>query len=132
MMYPRLFLARNLLKDDGVIFVSIDDHEVCNLRSLMSEVFGEENFIAQLIWEKTRKNDSRFFSVGHEYMIVYAKNESYLRQIDTYWREEKPGARYIQEEYLRLRSIHDDDNEAIATGLKTYYASLPKSNLAKK
>lgn len=132
MMYPRLFLARNLLRDDGVIFVSIDDHEVYNLRSLMNEVFGEENFIAQLIWEKTRKNDSRFFSIGHEYMVVYGKNEGYLRQIDTYWREEKPGARQIQEEYLRLRSIHNDDDEAVAAGLKAYYASLPRNNLVKK
>jgi adenine-specific DNA-methyltransferase len=52
MMYPRLFLARNLLKDDGVIFVSIDDNEVHNLRLLMNEIYGEENFVANIIWEK--------------------------------------------------------------------------------
>jgi adenine-specific DNA-methyltransferase len=50
MMYPRLYLARKLLKDDGVIFVSIDDDEVANLRKLMDEIFGEENFVAQIIW----------------------------------------------------------------------------------
>ena len=52
MMYPRLFLARNLLREDGVIFVSIDDHEVHNLRAVMNEIFGEENFVATLIWQK--------------------------------------------------------------------------------
>src|SRR3990170_4105273 len=57
MMYPRLFLARQLLREDGVIFVSIDDHEAYNLRFLMNELYGEENFIAQLVWEKGRKND---------------------------------------------------------------------------
>src|SRR5581483_3600171 len=60
MMYPRLYLARNLLRDDGVVFVSIDDREVENLRRLCSDVFGEENFVAQIVWEKmyTTKNDS--------------------------------------------------------------------------
>src|SRR6202453_4485434 len=63
MMYPRLFLARQLLQDDGVICVSIDDFEDHHLRLLMNEVFGEENFIAQLVWEKGRKNDAKLFSV---------------------------------------------------------------------
>ena len=59
MMYPRLFLARNLLREDGVIFVSIDDHEVHNLRAVMNEIFGEENFVAQLVWQKrTHRNDA--------------------------------------------------------------------------
>jgi len=81
MMYPRLFLARQLLKEDGIILVSIDDHEAQNLRLLMNEVFGEENFVAQLVWEKGRKNDARLFSVGHEYMIAYAHSLDTLRQL---------------------------------------------------
>lgn len=64
MMYPRLKLAANLLRDDGVIFISIDSNEVHNLRKLCDEVFGEENFLADLVWEKTRKNDARFFLLG--------------------------------------------------------------------
>jgi adenine-specific DNA-methyltransferase len=76
MMYPRLRLARNLLRDDGVIFVSIDDHEVHNLRVLMSEVFGEENFIATVIWQKifSPKNTARHFSEDHDYVVVYARD----------------------------------------------------------
>lgn len=75
MMYPRLFLARNLLREDGVIFVSIDDHEVHNLRLLMDEIFGGENFVASVMWEKvhTRKNSARYFSVSHDYVLCYAR-----------------------------------------------------------
>ncbi len=76
MMYPRLFLARNLLREDGVIFVSIDDNEVHNLRLLMNEVFGEENFIASIIWERafSPKNDAKYFSENHDYLIAVCKN----------------------------------------------------------
>ena len=75
MMYPRLKLARNLLTDDGLIFISIDDHEVAHLRKLCDEIFGEANFAGQLIWKKggTGKNDSQFAVIEHEYVIVYAR-----------------------------------------------------------
>ena len=76
MMYPRLKLARNLLREDGVIFVSIDDHEIHNLRTLMNEVFGEENFVATAIWEKadSPRNSARQFSEDHDYVLVFSKN----------------------------------------------------------
>ena len=76
MMYPRLFLARNLLREDGVIFVSIDDHEVHNLRAVMNEIFGEENFVGQAIWQKkySPQNDAKHLSELHEYVIAYAKS----------------------------------------------------------
>ena len=76
MMYPRLFLARQLLREDGVIFVSIDDHEVHNLRLLMNDVFGEENFVATVIWQKvySPKSSARHFSEDHDYIVIYARN----------------------------------------------------------
>jgi len=76
MMYPRLFLARQLLRDDGVIFVSIDDHEVHNLRMIMNEVFGEENFITAVIWQKiySPKSSARHFSADHDYILVYGRS----------------------------------------------------------
>ena len=76
MMYPRLFLAKNLLRQDGVIFVSIDDNEVHNLRLAMNEIFGEENFLAQIVWQKIHsiKNDAKYFSDSHEYLICYSKS----------------------------------------------------------
>lgn len=74
MMYPRLFLARNLLMDDGVIFVSIDDDEAANLKKIMDEIFGEENFVAQLIW-KSGRTAASYFTNEHEYVLCYSKNK---------------------------------------------------------
>jgi len=77
MIYPRLRLAANLLRDDGVIFISIDDNEITNLRKLCDETFGEENFVAQIIWQKRTSPDMRTaFSTGHEYVLVYCKDMS--------------------------------------------------------
>lgn len=75
MMYPRLKLLKDLLTEDGAIFVSIDDHEHCNLRMLMDEVFGEENFIANIIWQKkyTQSNDAKYFSDTHDFIVAFAK-----------------------------------------------------------
>mgnify|MGYP000980897073 CR=1 FL=1 len=77
MMYPRLQLARNLLTDDGVIFISIDDNEVHNLRKICDEVFGEEHFVANLIWtnkEGGGSSDSKMFRLKHEYILCYSRN----------------------------------------------------------
>lgn len=95
MMYPRLFLARNLLRDDGVIFVSIDDNEVANLRLIMDEIFGEENFVAQFIWNKKNvvQNDADFVSVNHEYVICYGKRNEDL-EFNLMPRTEEQLARY--------------------------------------
>lgn len=81
MMYPRLRLAANLLQDDGVIFISIDDNEVANLRKICDEVFGEENFISQQIWEKkfAPQNDDKYITAVHDYIIIYAKYKELWR-----------------------------------------------------
>ncbi len=81
MMYPRLFLARNLLADDGAVFISIDDHEIHNLRQLMNDVFGEENFVATIIWHKmdSPKNSAIHLSEDHDYVTLYAKNAAVWR-----------------------------------------------------
>ena len=81
MMYPRLRLAANLLRDDGVIFISIDDNEVENLKKLCNEVFGEENFVGMISWFKkaSPSNDAQYFSNDIEYVIVYAKEKSIWR-----------------------------------------------------
>lgn len=81
MMFPRLKLARNLLKEDGAVFISIDDHEVDNLRKLCDEVFGARNFVAQIIWQKVYapKNSAQFFSEDHDYILVYAREKNAWR-----------------------------------------------------
>lgn len=80
MMYPRLKVARDLLSTDGVIFISIDDNEVENLRKICDEIFGSQNFVAQLIWERAfaPKNDAKYVSNSHNYVVIYAK------KIDTF------------------------------------------------
>ena len=76
MMYPRLLIAKNLLSDDGVMYISIDDYEQENLKKSCDEIFGKPNFVAQLVWERafSPKNDARFVSNSHEYILMYAKN----------------------------------------------------------
>ena len=83
MMYPRLFLARQLLRKDGIIFVSIDDNEVHNLRMLMNEVFGEENILQQVVWQRHGGggNDAKYFAVDHEYILAYAKNKQFIKKL---------------------------------------------------
>jgi len=83
MMYPRLKLARNLLKDDGVIFISIDDNEVHNLRKICDEIFGEDNFVDNMIWKKRYGGGAKekYLVSLHEYMLVYAKNIEFLGEL---------------------------------------------------
>ena len=131
-MYPRLLLAKDLLRDDGVIFISIDDNEQAQLKLLCDEIFGQENFISCLTWEKGRKNDAKFFSNGHEYLLVYAKSQAHLRENQTLWREEKPGAREIWDKYLELRQCHGDDDREIEFDLQTWFSELPRSHPSKK
>ena len=77
MMYPRLKVAKDLLSEDGVIFISIDDCEQRNLKILCDEIFGESNFVTQIVWQKIHsiKNDARYFSENHEYALIYARNK---------------------------------------------------------
>ncbi|MEV0901335.1 site-specific DNA-methyltransferase [Actinoplanes sp. NPDC049802] len=101
MMYPRLALARNLLADDGVVFISIDDHEIDNLKKIGTEIFGEQNFVAQIIWQKVYapKNSARWFSSDHDYILVFARNRER-------WRP-RPLARTAAME-ARYRNLDDD------------------------
>ena len=94
MMYPRLYLARNLLRDDGVIFISIDDGESANLRKLCDEIFGEENFKADIAWQKryTRSNNTVDFTTMVEHIFVYAKGEMF--NVSLLERTEEADARY--------------------------------------
>ena len=95
MMYPRLKLARDLLTDDGVIFISIDDNEQANLKRLCDEIFGEENFVDTLIWKKLYggKNDVQWFAHHHDYILTYSKNKN-LWQPNLLPRNEKQNERY--------------------------------------
>ena len=95
MMYPRLKLARNLLKEDGVIFISIDDNEQANLKKLCDEVFGEENFVANIVWQKkySPQNDAKWLSNMHDHILCYAKEKEIWRP-NLLSRTEEQNARY--------------------------------------
>ena len=95
MIYPRLKLAKDLLSDDGVIFISIDDNEQENLKKCCDEIFGGQNFVAQLIWERafSPKNDARFVSNSHDYVLVFAKDINQFK-IGRLPRTEEANARY--------------------------------------
>jgi len=111
MMYPRLFLAKNLLRDDGVIFISIDDNEVCNLRKICDEIFGEENFVAVLL-KKSKiggGSDTKYIIKEHEYIICYSKNISRLpemfvkhdREYLKRYKEEDENGKYFWDTFAR-------------------------------
>jgi adenine-specific DNA-methyltransferase len=115
MMYPRLKLAWNLLRNDGVIFVSIDDNEAHNLRQIMNEIFGEENFIAQIIIEGTPKNDPYVVSTSHEYCLVYAKEMEIAKTA---------GYGLTNKHYSNIQKIWDTyqpNYDEIEKKLKEYY-----------
>lgn len=90
-MERRLIHARRLLTETGVIVVAIGDDEHHRLRMLMDQVFGAENFIANVTWQGSGKNDARYTAGGVDYMLIYARNESQLRELDVRWKEPKPG-----------------------------------------
>ena len=130
MMLPRLTLLRELLRDDGAIFVSIDDNEVHRLRLLMDEVFGEENFVGSFVWEGTGKNDARFISVGHDYVLCYARRMESLHTNSNRWRVFKEGADQVQRKAAAFVEQRDGDCEAASDDLQTWFSSLDKKHKA--
>ena len=131
MIWPRLCLLKEFLRQDGAIFISIDENEIAHLRMLLDAIFGAKNLIAEMIWEKSRKNDARFISVGHEYVVVYARNKGRLVEDDVKWREYKVGTREIQRRYLRARQVAGEDDRAVEALLGRYYTTRKKGHPSK-
>jgi adenine-specific DNA-methyltransferase len=121
MVYPRLQLARDLLRPDGVIFVSIDDVEVANLRLACDGVFGAENFVAELIWEGANKNDARQIGIVHEYVLVYARNRD---AVSREWGIRKEGIEPVLEEVGRLKKKHGTDYAAASEELAGWFRAM--------
>ena len=128
MMYPRLVLLKQFLREDGAIFVSIDDNEVGNLQALMREVFGATNEVATIVWEKGKKGDSKLVSVTHEYIVVFARNKALLKERKVRWRRKKPGIDAVLEHYESLRKKHGDDHATIRKEMMAWYRALPKGD----
>ena len=118
MMLPRLRLARSLLRNDGTIFVSIDDAEVAHVRLMMDEIFGAENFIAELVWEGANKNDARQVGVVHEYVVIYSRNRE---KVEREWSLNKEGVEPVLREVARLKKLHGADHETASNDLAGWF-----------
>ena len=130
-MSRRLRIAKQLLSDKGVIFISIDDNEQAQLKLLCDEVFGAKNFICTFIWRGGKRNMSKWVSTSHEYMLAYANNLSNCNNIGVEWKERKKG---LSEIYTKVKSILDECNnnyELASKELKQWYKSLPENHPSK-
>lgn len=130
-MKSRLKIAKNLLTERGAIFISIDDNEQAQLKVLCDEIFGVENFITCLIWSAGRKNDSKYISVSHEYMLCYVKSISYLQEKGVLWKQRKQGIDDIYKEYEFLKKRYKNDYKAMSGELKAWYKLLPDNHPAR-
>jgi len=132
MMYERLVIARDLLKEDGVIFISIGSDEIKNTINLLEDVFGEENKISLITWEQGRKNDSTFFSESVDYIVIFAKNRSLLSSLGA-WREKKESVDSIFDFYKKCVEKYNSEYNVIEDKMRSFYKKLqdsdPRKNL---
>jgi len=127
-MEKRLRLAQPLLKDTGIIITAIDDTEFAHLKLLMDQIFGPQNFVSNIVWSGGRKNDSRFVSVGHDYMLIYAKSKPTLLDSDVKWREKKYGVDEILAAGLKAWEESGHDEVKATTLMKAWWKSVPKDS----
>lgn len=126
-MYSRLLLAKDLLKDDGVVFISIDDNEQANLKLLCNDVFGEENFIGNVVWQKSKKGDAKLISTTHEYILAFARNKTKTIERGI-WRIKKIGVDDVLNYYDQLVERYNNDHDRISKEMQRWYASMPKTD----
>jgi|JI6StandDraft_1071083.scaffolds.fasta_scaffold02891_3 adenine-specific DNA-methyltransferase len=131
-MHKRLKIAKRLLKSNGVIFVSIDDNEQAQLKLLMDEEFGERNFISNIIWSAGKKNDSKYISNSHEYVIAYFKNIDEIKAKKITWRERKDGIDRIYKMATLFVKKHSNDYRAATNELKKWFKDLKDNDPAKE
>jgi len=131
MIAPRIKLAKNILARDGAIFVSCDEGEHPRLRLVMDEVFGQANFVADMVWAAGRKNDSRLVSISHEYIVCYGRDVEYLREKDRVWRQRKNGLDEIYTQYERLKRKHGTNYKLMVMELKQWFQNLTGNHPSK-
>lgn len=123
MMYPRLKLARNLLTDDGVIFISIDENEFSNLKKICDEIFGESNFQGTIVRRTATDNNPTTVAVEHEYVLAYARNSSMVGQ----WAAPSENGAHIQRKYEELKESFGNKHEEIRKELRKWISEKLKS-----
>ncbi len=124
-IYPRLYVARHLLKDDGVICISIDENEHSHLKLLCDEIFGEYNFAGEIVWKNSSKNDQAYISVQHEYLLFYVKSKQFNTGA---WNEKKEGLDEIFKAFDGFKKKHGNDWDAIHKEALRWYKEFPESN----
>jgi adenine-specific DNA-methyltransferase len=132
MIFPRLVLARSLLRRDGAIFISIDNNELHHLRLLLDAVFGADNFVDCLTWRGARKGDGKLTAGGQDYILVYARDRSFLQANDVRWRERKSGLEEIYAKAEEFRSQFGVDYGAATAALRAWYKTLRDDHPSKE
>ena len=125
MMQSRLLLARQLLREDGVVFISVDEGEFSNLRKLGEDIFGEENYVGEIVWRNSSKNDQAYISMQHEYILCFVKNRSVN---DGVWEERKEGLEEIYRQFEKLKKEFRDNWAAIHVAALAWYKQFPPSH----
>ncbi len=131
MMFPRLVVARHLLRRDGVFLASIDNNELHHLRLLLDAVFGAENFVDMMTWQGGRKGDAKLTAGGQDYILIYARDRQHLKELNTVWRERKTGLEVVYAKERELLDKHGEDFESAKDELREWYDSLPEGNPSK-
>lgn len=128
MMYPRLQLLKHFLKQDGAIAVSIDENEISSLLMLMDEIFGRQNRVGTMVWQKGKKGDAKLLPTVHEYIVIYARNKALLTAREVKWRRRKAGADDVLGHYQSIREALYPDHDAIRAEMMKWYRSLAKDD----
>lgn len=132
MMNDRLLLTRQLMQETGAIFISCDENENTNLRFLGGNVFGEDNYLSDIIWQGSSKNDQKYLSISHEYISVFLKNKAFVDETDIRWTERKPGLDLIYDAFDKIQKKYPKDYERQQREIKAWFKALPDSEPAKR
>ena len=127
-MDKRLRISKRLLSERGIIFISIDDNEQSQLKMLCDDIFNENNFIAQMVWQQGKKSSGNLIGINHEYMLVYAKNRVNIDKPDLNWEQKKMGLDKIYTKYDKLKRQFKEDFAAIEREIKLWFNSLPEND----
>ena len=134
MIYPRLKVAKDLLTKDGAIFISIDDNEQANLKKVCDEVFGGDNFVAQMIWEQGRKSAGKTIAINHEYCLIYCKSLLSVLQLvnlgKQFWKTKKKGLDILYNKEFELRRKYGNDLISINKEYKSFLSQLSENSPA--
>lgn len=132
MMENRLALSSNLLNKYGAIMVSCDENENTNLKTVLNDVFSEENFLTDIIWQGGGKNDQKYFSISHEYIQLFLKNKLFMDSTDIRWLERKENIDLIYATFEKIKKQYPTDMKMQEKALKDWYKSLPDGEPAKR